>query len=816
MKNYFIYILMSSLIHTVSIAQVGIGNTNPKASLDISASNPATPTNTDGILIPRINAFPVTAPTAVQNGMMVFLTTDNSFYFWRHSTTTWVKITGTGAEKINDLSDGRSDDDGSENGSSIYLGIASGVNDDLSDNGNVGIGLQAATSNTTGEENIAIGVQALTTSSTSSFNTAIGSFALQNTTKGSNTAIGRSSLSSNTLGEENVAIGALSSTDNTDGSFNTVVGYGAGRFNKTGNNNTLLGYEAGFITALNTNKTGVIAIGYQAGKDRNRSNSLFIENSDADENNALIYGEFDTNLLRVNGELQISNPSTTGFIFPTTRGTNNQVLKTNASGVLTWTDDVDGTDHDFYKVGTTLPPTTINDDIFTNGKIGINKAVPTSSLDLVDTRGTTAFNVFIDDTGAPSNTATYGIKMTIDNDNGALSTGNTTGILNAIEVLNEGIGVENIISSGLVSNGNLYGTKQTLTNEGSGEAYGIYNTINGTSSGSKYGSYNKVEDLPATGTNYGVYSESLIGFAGYFLGKVSIGRNTTNTYSFPDSRAVGNGEIMVSDATGIVTWNKFTNLGWGTRGNSGLDITQDFIGTTDNVALSFRTNDTQKMLLTTNGILKIITAVDDEALLKNANTFNDVSDANIDFSVNETKDAWMVSSREGTSDNSGIYGNRDFITMWSPGDSNRIVRFLDEDSWIDNDGDPYNNTAEKAYIDSNGQFVQASDKNRKQNFKTISNPLQKMTELNGYTYAYKNNSTEKYKGEKLVRTSGVIAQELYEVLPEAVQISENGEYFVHYAGIIPLLIEAIKEQQKEIDKLKNLEERILKLESNSN
>ena len=290
MKNYSITLLLSLLFYSIGNAQVGIGTTNPKASLDIIASNSATPANTDGILIPRVDAFPVTNPTAAQDGMLVFLTTTKAFYFWNWDSNAgsgaWTPVTGV--EKINDLSDGRSDNDGTNNGSSIYLGVGAGVNDDLTDNGNVGFGLLTMNSNTSGEENIAMGVQALNSNSTSSFNTAIGSFALQNTTKGSNTAIGRSSLSSNTLGEENVAIGALSSTDNTIGNFNTAIGSAAGRFNKTGNNNTFLGFEAGFIDTPNTNKSGVIAIGYQAGKNRNRSNSLFIENSNADENSALI------------------------------------------------------------------------------------------------------------------------------------------------------------------------------------------------------------------------------------------------------------------------------------------------------------------------------------------------------------------------------------------------------------------------------------------------------------------------------------------------------------------------------------------------
>ena len=46
------------LIGNSLFAQVGVGNTNPQAQLDISASNTTSPTNQDGILIPRVTNLP--------------------------------------------------------------------------------------------------------------------------------------------------------------------------------------------------------------------------------------------------------------------------------------------------------------------------------------------------------------------------------------------------------------------------------------------------------------------------------------------------------------------------------------------------------------------------------------------------------------------------------------------------------------------------------------------------------------------------------------------------------------------------------------
>jgi len=76
-------------------AQVGIGNTTPNSILDITASSISSPANDDGILIPRIDVFPAVNPTAAQNSMLVYLTTDvgvftKGFHYWDNSLTKWV------------------------------------------------------------------------------------------------------------------------------------------------------------------------------------------------------------------------------------------------------------------------------------------------------------------------------------------------------------------------------------------------------------------------------------------------------------------------------------------------------------------------------------------------------------------------------------------------------------------------------------------------------------------------------------------------------------------------------------------------------
>ena len=82
----------------------------------------------------------------------------------------------------------------------------------------------------------------------------------------------------------------------------------------------------------------------------------------------------------------------------------------------------------------------------------------------------------------------------------------------------------------------------------------------------------------------------------------------------------------------------------------------------------------------------------------------------------------------------------------------------------------------------------------------IREALDKVKQINGVTFKWNELSSVSDKETEQV---GVLAQDVLEVLPQAV--SKNGEYLsVSYGKLVPLLIEAIKEQQKQIDELKRL------------
>ena len=100
-------------------------------------------------------------------------------------------------------------------------------------------------------------------------------------------------------------------------------------------------------------------------------------------------------------------------------------------------------------------------------------------------------------------------------------------------------------------------------------------------------------------------------------------------------------------------------------------------------------------------------------------------------------------------------------------------------------------------IRATGDVIAYSDARVKDNVTTVENALDKVKSLRGVTYTRKDIDD---KSEKV----GVIAQEVLEVLPQVVSQDSEGQYSVAYGNMVGVLIEAIKEQQKQIDELKYL------------
>jgi hypothetical protein len=98
-------------------------------------------------------------------------------------------------------------------------------------------------------------------------------------------------------------------------------------------------------------------------------------------------------------------------------------------------------------------------------------------------------------------------------------------------------------------------------------------------------------------------------------------------------------------------------------------------------------------------------------------------------------------------------------------------------------------------IYASGDIIASSDIRKKTEIQVIENAIEKIKEIRGVTFL-------KTDTDQTKRKMGVIAQEIKKVAPEAVSTDSEGYLSVAYGNLVGLLIEGIKEQQDQIDNLK--------------
>ncbi|HEB62516.1 MAG TPA: hypothetical protein ENI82_05110, partial [Bacteroidetes bacterium] len=174
---------------------IGISSPDPSSILDITSTG-------KGILVPRMTSAQRDAITSPATGLLIYQTNNNKG-FWYFDGTSWLSLNDS--EYVSDIiSDAdndtkiqveeTADDDiirfdaaGTEiyrfvngriipqnTGNSIFIGADAGLNDDFTDNRNVGLGYQALKTNTIGTRNVGIGYLALDANVKGNRNTAIG------------------------------------------------------------------------------------------------------------------------------------------------------------------------------------------------------------------------------------------------------------------------------------------------------------------------------------------------------------------------------------------------------------------------------------------------------------------------------------------------------------------------------------------------------------------------------------------------------------------------------------------------------------------
>lgn len=98
-----------------------------------------------------------------------------------------------------------------------------------------------------------------------------------------------------------------------------------------------------------------------------------------------------------------------------------------------------------------------------------------------------------------------------------------------------------------------------------------------------------------------------------------------------------------------------------------------------------------------------------------------------------------------------------------------------------------------------GAYVNASDARYKTNINALTHALDKIMALRGVEYDWRTNAYPQMNFDN-GRQLGFVAQEIKDVLPEVVTQDASGYYSIAYSKVIPVLVEAVKDQQKEMDR----------------
>lgn len=308
----------------------------------------------------------------------------------------------------------------------------------------------------------------------------------------------------------------------------------------------------------------------------------------------------------------------------------------------------------------------------------------------------------------------------------------------------------------------------------------------------------------------------------YQMGNVSVGTTNASNYKFNvfGGNQLINGSVtptlnFLSNGTGNTNANSqgrisFWEAGGENTWGGGLEFnspaqpgynTLDIYGMASSVKKTVASFDVQNGRLgigtTTPGVQLDVIGKTRSSIFIVDNGFESgdyTKTTEINFVRNTTNDRWVIgSSLNGR-------GNDIFELAHLTGGNlfqNRVFVYdRVSSSFAINQANP--NTAFRFYVNGAAggttAWTQSSDKRYKKDITPITNALNKILKIEGVEYNWKKDEFKEmsFDGKHQL---GVIAQDIQKVLPEAVTIDEKGYYSVSYTTLVPVLVEAIKEQQ---------------------
>lgn len=649
-----------------------------------------------------------------------------------------------------------------------------------------------------------------------------------------------------TLTKENYFIGHLSGSLITSGLYNSVLGYQSGVNLTTGSSNSFIGYQSGFSDA---GGIGNLFLGYQSGYSNIAGNyNSFLGYQSGFSN---IFGKSNTFLGSFAGHNNTYG-SFNAFVGDSA-GTNNTFGISNSFfGTKTGMKNIGGSYNVFIGNNAGFNNDYGNNNVFIGDSAGFNETNGLLNIFMGNLSGFKSqspwANIFIGYQAGYNNTM-GGANVFVGAQTGY---SNTTAVSNTFVGIQAGFSVSDGCCNTFMGDHAGYYPKSAHNDVYIG-AYAGYHAIQdssisednvfiGTHSGynSVSGGSNVFVGNQSGYSNVNSYSNVFLGFnSGFsnktgsgnvFVGNLSASSNTsgTNNVIIGDlagaSNTIGIENVYIGNESGAASLSTTGNVYLGTyagsanvSGDNNVFVGMHAAGSSINAAR--------------NTIIGAWTAAD--STLGNDNTFLGHSIARKSTGSRNV----YIGNYSGTND---ISGTANIFIGFSAGSnetgSNKLYIANTNTStpliWGDFSAAALvingNNANGKTFFvqglaGGTSTWAQVSDARYKKNIVNISGALAKIMALQGVNYEW----IDPVKFEK-GRQIGFIAQDVEKIVPELILKSSEGLYTMKYAEVNALLVEAVKEQQKQIealnaenkklrsdvDHLKNLQDQINELKAN--
>ena len=579
-----------------------------------------------------------------------------------------------------------------------------------------------------------------------------------------NYLIGLEAGSSLTTGLYNSFMGYQAGKGTTEGGQNTFIGYQTGYSNTSGVRNVFVGTESGYSNTTGVNNT---FMGTEAGRSNTTgSSNIFLGNKSGYENEEGIQNVF------LGNQAGYSNKASNNVFLGTESGYSNTT----------------GTNNTFMGNQAGRSNTTGGSNIFLGYRAGYANS-------------TSSNNVFIGNESGSSNT--------VGTNNSFI--GNNTGKANTS-------GTSNVFIGNYSGQANTTGNSNVMIGDraGYGNITGYNNIILGQVAG--YSGTNLQYNI-MIGDSTGFYQTSQFGTKNVFIGYAAGKNNQSYNNIFIGSQAgysntSGQNIIAIGEKAGYMnTGSQNIFIGTSAGENNTTGFGNLIIG---RYAGKYNTTASQQVILGYGAGTKLTTGGENVIIGSNAGAVNTVGIGNV-----------YIGASAGWS-NTGSYNiilgykvgyaafenvsNRLIIDrgynatplVWGEFDTRRFaINAIDPTQTLDVNGTArirtVNSGAYSAPLNrmADGTLTTAtSDVRLKTDIATLDNALNKVLQLRGVSFKWKDNPD---MGNRI----GFIAQEMEPVLPELVFINEaDGYKGVNYAEVTAVLVEAVKEQQKMIEELK--------------